>query len=147
MRPLDRAAILAAARGWLGTPYHHQASVKGVGCDCLGLVRGVWRELVGPEPEPVPPYSADWGEALGRDTLVEVAARYFMRLAVEEAGPGDVAVFRWRPHLPAKHLAVLTERGGLVHAYDAAGAVVEGPLAGAWRRRMALGFRFPGVID
>ena len=42
-----RAAIVAAARGWLGTPYRHQASVRGEGADCLGLVRGVWRELIG----------------------------------------------------------------------------------------------------
>ncbi|MEE8633091.1 MAG: hypothetical protein V3S93_01305 [Methyloceanibacter sp.] len=51
---------MAKARGWLGTPYHHQASVKGVGCDCLGLVRGLWRELCGPEPEAMPRYTRDW---------------------------------------------------------------------------------------
>ena len=34
-------AVIAAARGWIGTPYLHQASLKGVGTDCLGLVRGV----------------------------------------------------------------------------------------------------------
>ncbi len=47
---IDTATIVRRARGWLGTPYHHQASVKGVGCDCLGLIRGLWRELCGPEP-------------------------------------------------------------------------------------------------
>ncbi len=52
------AAVVAAARNWLGTPYRHQASVKGVGADCLGLVRGVWREVAGEEPETVPAYSA-----------------------------------------------------------------------------------------
>ena len=44
------------ARGWIGTPYRHQASLKGVGCDCLGLVRGVWREVMGEEPEAPPAY-------------------------------------------------------------------------------------------
>ena len=48
----DGAAIVGAARGWIGTPYRHQASLKGVGCDCLGLLRGVWRELKGEEPAP-----------------------------------------------------------------------------------------------
>ncbi len=51
--------IVAAARGWIGTPYRHQGQVKGVGCDCLGLVRGVWRDLYGAEPEAPPPYRAD----------------------------------------------------------------------------------------
>ena len=52
---IDSETIVRCARGWLGTPYHHQASVKGVGCDCLGLIRGLWRELCGPEPEKMPP--------------------------------------------------------------------------------------------
>ena len=69
----DPERVIAAARGWLGTPYHDQASVKGVGCDCLGLVRGVWRELHGPEPLPIPPYSRDWGETGTREPLAEAA--------------------------------------------------------------------------
>ena len=55
--------------GWIGTPYRHQASLKGVGCDCLGLVRGVWRAVCGDEPEAVPAYSPDWAEASRRETL------------------------------------------------------------------------------
>jgi NlpC/P60 family putative phage cell wall peptidase len=63
--------IVAEARSWIGTPYRHQASLKGVGCDCLGLVRGVWRALYGEEPERMPPYSRDWAEASLRETLAE----------------------------------------------------------------------------
>jgi NlpC/P60 family putative phage cell wall peptidase len=43
--------VLALAGGWIGTPYRHQASLKGVGCDCLGLIRGIWRGVYGHEPE------------------------------------------------------------------------------------------------
>ena len=49
VRVADPDLVVAVARRWLGTPYHDQASVPGVGCDCLGLARGVWREVVGPE--------------------------------------------------------------------------------------------------
>ncbi len=66
---MTRDDIVAAGRGWIGTPYRHQASLKGVGADCLGLVRGLWRELIGPEPEVLPAYSPDWAEAGGRETL------------------------------------------------------------------------------
>jgi hypothetical protein len=45
--PLTRPLIVAETRAWIGTPYRHQASLKGVGCDCLGLVRGVWRAVIG----------------------------------------------------------------------------------------------------
>ena len=60
--PAQRAAVVAEARSWLGTPYHHQGALAGAGCDCLGLVRGVWRDLYGNEPETPPPYTPDWGE-------------------------------------------------------------------------------------
>lgn len=141
---MRRADIVAAARGWMNTPYHHQASRRGVGCDCLGLVRGIWRELVGPEPERMPPYSSDWAEACGRETLLEGAARHFV--PVHEPRPGDVLVFRWKASTPAKHVGVFTGEG-FVHAYDAAGRVVEGALSPVWRRRLAAVFQFPGVTD
>ncbi len=38
--------VVAIARDWIGTPYVHQASAQGAGCDCLGLLRGVWRALI-----------------------------------------------------------------------------------------------------
>ena len=66
-------AVIAVARGWLGTPYHDQASLRGVGCECLGLARGVWRDLVGAEPPPIPPYSRDWGETGTREALADGA--------------------------------------------------------------------------
>ncbi|MDX3810210.1 MAG: peptidase P60, partial [Bosea sp. (in: a-proteobacteria)] len=73
---MKRAVIVAAAREWLGTPYHHQASLRGVGCDCLGLVRGLWREFHGQEPEALPPYSPNWAESLGQETLALAALRH-----------------------------------------------------------------------
>lgn len=33
--------IVARARAWIGTPYEHQASCRGAGTDCLGLLRGL----------------------------------------------------------------------------------------------------------
>ena len=57
--------VVRVARGWIGTPYHHQASLRGVGTDCLGLVRGVWRDLYQREAEMPPRYTRDWAEASG----------------------------------------------------------------------------------
>ena len=106
---VTREAIVASARGWLGTPYHHQASCKGVGCDCLGLIRGIWRELYGPEPETMPPYTRDWGNATGSETLLQAACRHLAKLAdVSAAEPGDVLVFRMRDEGVAKHAGILT---------------------------------------
>nr|WP_211110063.1 NlpC/P60 family protein [Acuticoccus mangrovi] len=131
--------------GWVGTPYHHQASRRQVGCDCLGLVRGVWREVVGTEPEIAPAYSPDWAEARGEETLLAAAQRHF--LAADEVLPGTVLLFRWKRGVPAKHLGIATGEGTFVHAYDAAGRAVEGVLGPVWRRRLAGMFDFPGVTD
>ena len=72
--------ITVLARGWLGTPYQHQASLKGVGCDCLGLVRGLWRETFGAEPEVPPAYAPDWAEAGLEETLAEAGRRHLIEI-------------------------------------------------------------------
>ena len=140
--PADPARVIAAARGWLGTPYHDQASVKGAGCDCLGLARGVWREVVGPEPLPVPPYSRDWGEAGPLEVLADGAGRWMLLVPVAEAGPGALVLFRMRRGAIAKHIGILTGAGTFLHSYEGLG-VVEEPLTTAWARRIALAFLFP----
>lgn len=102
------ADVLAIAGSWIGTPYRHQGSVKGVGCDCLGLVRGIWRELYGAEPEVVPAYAADWAERAGDERLMAAAGRHFLAVAsFAESLPGDLVLFRFRPHLAAKHAGIL----------------------------------------
>jgi NlpC/P60 family putative phage cell wall peptidase len=155
---LLRQNIVAEARAWIGTPYRHQASLKGVGCDCLGLVRGVWRAVLGPEPERTPPYAPDWAEAAGRETLAQAAARHMTAVPLTPShpspasggrpgwGPGDVPLFRWRAGLPAKHAAIVTEADKMVHAHDGA-AVTEVAIAPWWRRRLAFVFRFPDLTD
>lgn len=135
-------AIVVAARGWIGTPYLHQASLKGVGCDCLGLLRGVWREVVGPEPERPGPYSADWAEASGREAMLEAALRHLRRVGAEPFVAGDVLLFRWRDGMPAKHCAIATTPDAMVHAHDGA-SVAEVAIGPWWRRHLAHAFRFP----
>ena len=146
---VTRAGIVAEARSWIGTPYRHQASLKGVGCDCLGLVRGVWRALYGVEPERVPAYAPDWAEAAKLESLADAAARYLTPVSLDAWARGDVLLFRWRIGFVAKHAAIVTElnddgTGRMVHAHDGA-AVAEVALAPWWRRRLAYAFRFPEV--
>jgi NlpC/P60 family putative phage cell wall peptidase len=134
--------VVAAAREWLGTPYRHQASLKHVGCDCLGLVRGVWRECLGEEPELPPAYSADWAEATGGEALAEAAQRHLITVADRQFVAGDILLFRWKPHLPAKHAGIATGPFSMVHAQDGA-SVSEVALSPWWLRRLAFVCRFP----
>ncbi|MCI4661430.1 MAG: NlpC/P60 family protein [Neomegalonema sp.] len=116
-----RLKAVEIARGWLGTPYLHQASLRGKGCDCLGLLRGVYAELYDrPAPKP-PAYSPLWAEAQGRETLFEAAQQYMTQIALDEALPGDVLLFRMRQRSPAKHCAIMSagtiRHGEMIHAY------------------------------
>lgn len=134
--------VVAEATGWLGTPYRHQASRKGVGADCLGLVLGVWRALYGDEPERPGPYAPDWAEAGGEERLLEAARRHMIAIDRSKAGAGALVLFRWRPHLPAKHAGILIGHERFIHAYQGH-AVTASPLVPQWRRRIAAAFLFP----
>lgn len=139
------ARVVAAAQGWIGTPYRHQASCRGVGCDCLGLVRGVWREVVGSEPERPPAYTPDWAEATGEERMLAAAGRHLTSIS-GVAQAGDVLLFRMVERGPAKHAGILgsgrLEGGTLIHAYSGHG-VCETRLGEAWLRRLVGVFRFP----
>jgi NlpC/P60 family putative phage cell wall peptidase len=139
------------ARAWIGTPYHHQASVRGVGCDCLGLVRGVYAELYGRVAEEPPAYSRDLAEATGRETLIEAARRHLVEVPpFDEMRCGDVLIFRLREGAMAKHCGIATEidaqgmASRMIHAFES-GPVCEVSLNNWWQRRFAAVFRFPEV--
>ena len=136
--------IVAIARGWLGTPYRHQASLKGIGCDCLGLIRGVYAEACGRYTEAPPPYSRDWAEASRRETMIEAADRHLIRIDPSTANAGDVLIFRLRPGAMAKHSAIMSDHSKMIHAIEGA-PVCEVNLSSWWRRRVAAAFRFPNL--
>ena len=137
----DRARIIDEARTWIGTPYQHQASLRGIGCDCLGLVRGIWRALIGPEPELMPPYTPDWAEASGHDRLMELASRHF-EACDGRWKSGDVLLFRFRAGLPVKHVAIALSDTSMIHAHDGA-SVAQVTIVPSWRRRIVAAYSFP----
>lgn len=141
----DPALVIAAARGWLGTPYHDQASLKGVGCDCLGLARGVWREVVGPEPAPVPPYTRDWGETRAQEVLAQGALDWLLPQLLGASGPGSVLLFRMVRGAIAKHIGIVTGEGSFIHAYHRLG-VIEEDLTAAWLWRAVFAFQYPAAM-
>lgn len=137
--------IVTAARGWIGTPYRHQASCRGAGTDCLGLLRGVWREVLGHEPERPPAYSMDWSEPSRDEALWRAAQRHLRPKPIDDAAPGDVLLFRMRDGAVAKHLGVAGRVGAaatFIHAYSGH-AVVESRLTPPWARRIVARFSFP----
>lgn len=143
---MRRSDIVAAALDWVGTPYQHQASRKGAGTDCLGLLRGVWRELLGSEPCIVPPYSPDWRDTGPADRLLEEVRACMVEIAPGRANTGDVLLFRMALGAPTKHCALITEPRHIIHAYWGRSVCVT-RLVPWWERRIAAAFAFPGLED
>lgn len=137
------SGVVDAARAWIGTPFRHGASRRGAGTDCLGLVRGVYRAVVGPEPVPVPYYGPDRSEAAGLERRLGACLQPAPPGAPDV--PGEVLLFALRDEAAGRHLGIRSEagpHGRFVHAYDGRG-VVESSLSHPWLRRVVARFRFP----
>lgn len=143
MRPAAER-IVAAALQWQGTPYRHQGARKGVGCDCLGLVRGVWRAVYGQDAETPGPYAADWSETGEGDPLFDAARRHCVERGGKTVSAGDLLLFRIRPRLPARHCGIAIAEDRFLHAYQGH-AVIASPLDPHWRRRLCGVFAFPDL--
>ena len=103
--------------------------------------------MVGAEPQPIPPYSRDWGETGVREVLADGARGMMIEISLAQIGPGALVLFRMAPRAIAKHVGILTGQSGVgpdsfIHAYDRLG-VIEEALTTAWARRIAFAFRFP----
>ena len=139
-----RPHIVALARDLARHALPPPGELRGAGTDCVGLVRGVWRELYGREAEALPAYTRDWAEASGRETLLEAARRHLIEIAPSRAAPGDVLVFRYRGATVAKHAPSSPRPTTMIHALEGA-PVCEVALSPWWRRHLAAAFRFPNV--
>lgn len=139
------ASVVAEAAAWIGTPYHHRASARGVGADCLGLICGLWRARYGALPEALPAYSPRWDEVGAEERLWAALSRHMV--AARAAADGQVLLFRLQPRALAKHLGVQCAGGrAFIHACPRAG-VVMAPLSDPWARRIVARFDFPPISD
>jgi len=132
------ADVVAEARTWLDTPYHHQGRVRGVGVDCLGLLVGVGRALgltqfdITNYPR-IPTY----------DSLTRGCEDNLVRVRPPSLQAGDVLLLRF-DKWPG-HLAILTDDDTIIHAYFARRKVVEHRIDADWWRKTRGTYRFPGV--
>jgi NlpC/P60 family putative phage cell wall peptidase len=139
MTPED---VVATARRWRGTPYRHLSARRGAGCDCLGLVCGVWRELGGETIE-LPAYRADWRDTRHAQELLALAERRLIR-AGGRPRAGQVVLFQiGRATLP-RHCGIMVDEDCFIHAQEGRGVVLS-YLTGGWRRRIAGLFDFPDL--
>lgn len=144
---ISRQQIVWEARSWLGTPWQHQAYLKGVATDCMGLVGGValalgiegatdWRDdpryhCYGETPDPV--------------VLLEGCDKFLKRITLLEAREGDILVMAFERH--PQHFGIVSQVNPmyLVHAYSSVGRVVENGIRMA-RVRVLRAYSYRGIL-
>lgn len=120
-----RAAIVAEALTWMGTPFHDRAGVKAAGVDCLHFIVRVYAAVGVIQDFDPPVYSAQWFQHRDEPLFLDGLAMYAHR--VEIAEPGDIAMFNFGRH--AAHGAIVIDHYTMIHAYKPAGEVLREPRA------------------
>jgi len=137
----DGLEVIRAANLWLGTPYRHQASLKGVGCDCLGLIRGIWLDIYGFAAAQIPPYAQFGRDEKGAMQLLDGAKQYLQ--PVQNATlPGRVVLFQLNKKIPPRHCGIILENNNFIHAQERHG-VVTTSMTTSWQRRIHSTYAFP----
>lgn len=140
-----RDAIVAEARSWLGTPWHHRQMKKGVGVDCVHFPLAVYQsfgkllDLVMPEYNLTP----------DGKTLIGMCDRYLER--TDKMQEGDLIVVA--PDVKAQHMGLLAnyKHGGfsMIHACNDRSCrpprVIETRLMFSRAMKLVCAYRFPGL--
>lgn len=119
-----RAAVVAAARAWIGTPFHHAAQIKGVGVDCVNLVAAAYEAAGVTGHVKIDPYSIQIMLHSASETVVDYLLRYGREIAEAQARAGDVVLYRVGRSY--SHAAIVVDwPARVIHAHALSGKVVE----------------------
>jgi NlpC/P60 family putative phage cell wall peptidase len=135
-----RKAIIAEARSWVGTPFHHQGRVKGAGVDCVGLAIMVGKSLGLVDAG----YDFNGYRRMPYgSTLIDAIRNCGFVNEVKTPEPGDVLVFRI--DTDPEHVAFLSDTNTLIHAYAPARKVAEARYDSQWQKKCVTAFKFKGI--
>ena len=142
---ITRMDAVAEARSWLGTPFQHQGCLKGVACDCIGLVKsvGIALGLVEYDEAKAKPFLA-YRMMPDSKKMREALATFFVPISVTEALPADILFLAWTKE--PQHLALITDLG-IIHSYSGVGKVVEHSFDERWQRRVTAAYRYPYFME
>ena len=119
----QRAAVIAEARSWLGTPYHNCADIKGVGVDCGMLLVRVFVDTGLAASFDPRPYPADWH--LHRSEEKYLGFVFDRGSEVATPQPGDVMVMRIGRCYSHGGIVTVPAPLTIIHAYFQAQRVIE----------------------
>jgi cell wall-associated NlpC family hydrolase len=118
----QRAAVVAEAKTWVGTPWHHQADVKGAGVDCAMILVRVFVDTgVVPAFDPRP-YSRTWFMHRGEEKFMDIVRQCGAHEIEGPPKPGDLAL--WKIGRLFAHGSIVVEWPMVIHAFAQARMVV-----------------------
>ncbi len=133
---ITKQDIIDTARQYIGTPFHHQGRVKGVGIDCAGLLVGVARDLELSDYDVMGYSHVPSGSELERhlDANMDV---------IQVIEPACVVLMAF--DADPQHIAICTSETSIIHAYFQVRKCVEHDLDDMWRSRIRKIYRFRGI--
>lgn len=134
-----RDLIVAEARKFLETPYHHQGRVLGHGIDCYGLIEMVARGLGLNCPDGI-----RYSRMPDQSQLLACMDEYAVQIDKKLAQPGDILILPYRGQM--RHMALMTDIG-MIHSYEPSGMVVEHAIDEAWRRMIKRVYCYKEVFN
>lgn len=144
---ITREDIVKEARSWLGTRFHHQGRAKGVGCDCIGLIVGVVRDLQITSPEGgmlCRHDTTNYGRIPNGRFLKDMLEKYLTPIDIKDVQAGDILLFHFEKE--PQHVAIVSDYHaggfGIIHCYASSRKVVEHSLDDLWKSRIISAFSF-----
>lgn len=131
--------IIEETMSWIGTKYHHQARVKGIGVDCAQLVAGV-AEKVFEKAINTPTYSVEWHLHNREELMCDIIESFGCR-RISDATPGSILTFKFGR--VNSHMGIMVNDHQFVHARIDVGRVVLNELSGDWIKRLGRVYEFP----
>jgi NlpC/P60 family putative phage cell wall peptidase len=137
------AQLIAESRTWLGTPHRHQGAIKGVGCDCVGFLKGVALETGLITPELAAKLPRDYSRQPSGAQLRRLMGSLLVTVPFNDRAPGDHILMRLE--IEPQHLGMLTavDPDYIIHCGE--NGVVGHRLDSVWRARIVRVYRFPAL--
>ena len=152
-----RDAVIAEARDWLGSEFHHQARLKKSadgpgGVDCLSLVWAVGEAVKVMAPvtkQQAAPFWRFYGRRPNPPKMRECLSRFLVELSPEVTPiPGDICWMHWGNEMPI-HMALIGHQRGretLIHSVWNMG-VIEHGFTEEFRERVTSYWRYPRIAE
>lgn len=116
----QRAAVVAEAKTWIGTPYHSCARIKGVGVDCGQLPLAVYHAAGRIREVPVDQYSPQWHLHREEERYLAQVLEFAHEIS-ELPLPGDFVL--WRVGRCLAHGAIVVDWPVVIHSAVGIGVV------------------------